>query len=176
MVQVTDFDKRYIYYCTRSFLASFFLCAITETSFPALVAIFLGYADVFTTSKALCGKNSSKIKKIGVKVDSRIIWPVEDQDHRLLIKIVMTIMTMMMMMMMMITITIQRGPSVFTMLGIFLAMQSLVKKNKGKKNDRNEIKPAGTKKGEMFFKNVKVGKGFVVQLKINTCNRTDSCK
>ena len=82
-----------------------------------------------------------------------------------------------MMMIMMITITIQRGPTVFTMLGIFLAMQSLVKKTKAeKKNDRNEIKPAGTKKGEMFFKNVKVGKGFVVQLKINTCNRTDSCK
>ena len=86
--------------------------------------------------KPSAGKNSSKIKKIGVKVDSRIIWPVEDQDHRLLIKIVMTIMTMMMMMvmmMMMITITIQRGPSVFTMLGIFLAMQSLVKKTKAKK-------------------------------------------
>ena len=174
MVQVTDFNKRYIYYCIRSFLASFFLCAITETSCPALVAIFLGYADVFTTSKALCGKNSSKIKKIGVKVDSRIIWPMEDQDHRFLIKIVMTIM---MMMMMMITITIQRGPTVFTMLGIFLTMQSLVKKTKAKKkNDRNEIKPAGTKKGEIFFKKVKVGKGFVVQLKINTCNRTDSCK
>ena len=151
MVQVTDFDKRYIYYCTRSFLASFFLCAITEISFPALVAIFLGYADVFTTSKALCGKNSSEIKKIGLKVDSRIIWPMEDQDHRLLIKIVMTIMTIMMMMM--ITITIQGGPTVFTMLGIFLAMQSLVKKTKAKKkkDDRNEIKPAGTKKGEMFF-------------------------
>ena len=85
--------------------------------------------------KPSTGKNSFKIKKIGVKVDSRIIWPVEDQDHRLLIKIVMTIMTMMMMMvmMMMITITIQRGPSVFTMLGIFLAMQSLVKKTKAKK-------------------------------------------
>ena len=123
MVQVTDFDNRYIYYCTRSFLASFFLCAITETSFPALVAIFLEYADVSTTSKALCGKNSSKIKKIGVNVDSRIIWPMEDQDHRLLIKKVMTIMTIMM-----ITITIQRGPTVFTMLGIFLAMQSFVKK------------------------------------------------
>ena len=133
MVQVTDFDKRYIYYCIRSFLASFFLCAITETSFPALVAIFLGYADVFTASKALCGKNSSKIKKIGVKVDSRMIWPMEDQDHRFPIKIVMAIMTIMMMMMMMITTTIQRRPTVFTMLGIFLAMQSLVKKTKAKK-------------------------------------------
>ena len=48
MVQVTDFDKKYIQYYTRSFVASFFLCAIAETSFPALAAIFLGYADVFT--------------------------------------------------------------------------------------------------------------------------------
>ena len=83
-------------------------------------------------------KTSSKIKKIGVKVDSRMIWPMEDQDHRFPIKIVMTIMTIMMMMMMimMITITIQRRPTVFTMLGIFLAMQSLVKKTKAKKNKK----------------------------------------
>ena len=84
MVQVTDFDERYIWYYTWSFLASFSLCAITETSIPALAAIFLGYADVFTTSKALCGKNSSKTKKIGVKVDSRTIWRMEAWDRRLL--------------------------------------------------------------------------------------------
>ena len=81
------------------------------------------------------------------------------------------------MMMMMTTTTIRRGPTVFTMLGIFLAMQSLVKnKKKAKKIDRDQIKPAGTKKGGIFLKNVQVGKGFVVQLKINTCNHTDSCK
>ena len=81
-------------------------------------------------------------------------------------------MTTIMMMMMM---TIQRGPTVFTILDIFLAMQSLVKK-KAKTIDRNQIKPAGTKKGGIFLKNVQVGKGFVVPLKINTFNRTDSCK
>ena len=140
--------------------------------FPALAAIFLGYADIFATSKALCGKNSSKTKQIGVKVDSRITWRMEARDHRLLKKIIITIVTIMTTMMRMMMMTIQRGPTVFTMLGIFLAMQSLVKK-KAKKIDR---KPAGTKKGGIFLKNVHVAKGFVVQLKINTCNRTDSCK
>ena len=76
-------------------------------------------------------KNSSKTKKIGVKVDSRIIWRMEARDHRLLKKIIITIVTIMttiMMMMMMMMMTIQQGPAVFTMLGIFPAMQSLVKK------------------------------------------------
>ena len=60
------------------------------------------------------------------------------------------------------------GPTVFAMLGIFLAMQSLVKKKGKKKIDRNQIKPVGTEKGGIFLKNVQVGKGFVVQLKRNT--------
>ena len=82
---------------------------------------------------------------------------------------------MMTTMMMTMTMTIQRGPTVFTLFGIFLAMQSLVKE-RPKKIDRNQIKPAGTKKGGIFLKNVQVGKGFVVPLKVDTCNRTDSCK
>ena len=85
-------------------------------------------------------------------------------------------MMMMMMMMVVVVMTIQRGPTVFTMLGIFLAMQSLVKKRQYKIDRNQKIKSAGTKKGGIFLKNVRVGKGFVVQLKINTCNRTDSCK
>ena len=48
----------------------------------------------------------------------------DDNDNKMMV---------MMMMMMMITIKIQRRPTVFTMLGIFLAMQSLVKKTKAKK-------------------------------------------
>ena len=51
-----------------------------------MAAIFLGYADVFTTSKALCGKNSFITKTIGLKVDSRIILRMEAWDLRLLKK------------------------------------------------------------------------------------------
>ena len=86
----------------------------------------------------------------------------------------MTIMTTIMMMMMM---TIQRGPGFYNAWHISChAESSLKKKAKKKKIDRNQIKPAGTKKGGILLKNVQAGKGFVVQLKINTCNRTDSCK
>ena len=78
---------------------------------------------------------------------------------------------MMTTMMMTMTMTIQRGPTVFTIFGIFLAMQSLVKE-RPKKNRPEPNKP----EGGIFLKNVQVGKGFVVPLKVDTCNRTDSCK
>ena len=54
---------------------------------------------------------------------------------------------MMTTMMMTMTMTIQRGPTVFTIFGIFLAMQSLVKE-RPKKIDRNQInRPAPKREG-----------------------------